>query len=65
MNCTNATMTHAQYVHRHRFRTRAEARLKIATWIFYNTRRRHSACEGMSPIHNERFMVEARRPEAA
>ena len=56
-----------EYVHRHRFRTRAEARLKIATWIvdFYNTRRRHSACEGMSPIDYERFMTEARRPEAA
>jgi hypothetical protein len=27
-----------EYIHRHRFRTRAEARLKIATWIvdFYN-----------------------------
>ena len=30
-----------EYIHRHRFATRAEARLKIATWItdFYNTRR--------------------------
>jgi putative transposase len=56
-----------EYIHRHRFRTRAEARLKIATWIvdFYNARRRHSACEGMSPIDYERFMAEARRAEAA
>jgi putative transposase len=56
-----------EYIHRHRFRTRAEARLKIATWIvdFYNTRRRHSACDGMSPIDYERLMAEARRPEAA
>jgi len=56
-----------EYVHRHRFRTRAEARLKIATWIvdFYNTRRRHSACDGMSPIDYEQLMAEARRPEAA
>jgi transposase InsO family protein len=56
-----------EYTHRHRFRTRAEARLKIATWIvdFYNTRRRHSACDGMSPIDYERLMAEARRPEAA
>jgi putative transposase len=56
-----------EYIHRHRFRTRAEARLKIATWIvdFYNTRRRHSACDGMSPIEYERWMAEARRPEAA
>src|SRR6266542_2767364 len=56
-----------EYIHRHRSRTRAEARLRIATWIvdFYNTRRRHSACDGMSPIDYERFMAEARRPEAA
>ncbi|MDX6331167.1 MAG: putative transposase [Streptomycetaceae bacterium] len=34
-----------EYIHRHRFGTRAEARIKIATWVtgFYNTRRRHSA----------------------
>jgi putative transposase len=56
-----------EYVHRHRFRTRAEARLKIATWIvdFYNVHRRHSACDGLSPIDYERFMAEARRAEAA
>ena len=56
-----------EYIHRHRFRTRAEARLKIATWIvdFYNSRRRHSACDGMSPIEYERFMAEARGAEAA
>ena len=56
-----------EYIHRQHFRTRAEARLKIATWIvdFYNTRRRHSACDGMSPIEYERFMAEARGAEAA
>ncbi len=56
-----------EYIHRHRFRTRAEARLKIATWIvdFYNTTRRHSACEGMSPIDYERYMAEARGARAA
>jgi putative transposase len=56
-----------EYVHRQRFRTRAEARLRIATWIvdFYNTRRRHSACDGMSPIEYERYMAEARGAEAA
>lgn len=56
-----------EYIHRHRFRTRTEARLKISTWIvdFYNLRRRHSACDGMSPINYERFMAEARRAEAA
>ena len=48
-----------EYIHRHRFRTRAEARLKIATWItdFYNPRRRHSVCDGMSPIDYERSMT--------
>ncbi len=56
-----------EYIHRHRFRTRAEARLKISTWIvdFYNTRRRHSACDGRSPNDYERFMAEAKRAEAA
>jgi transposase InsO family protein len=56
-----------EYIHRHHFRTRAEARLKIATWIvdFYNTKRRHSACDGMSPIDYERFMAEARGATAA
>lgn len=50
-----------EYIHRQRFTTRAEARYKIATWIveFYNPRRRHSTCEGMSPINYERHMAEA------
>jgi putative transposase len=56
-----------EYIHRRRFRTRAEARLKIATWIvdFYNVRRRHSACDGMSPVNYERYMAEARGAQAA
>jgi transposase InsO family protein len=56
-----------EYIHRHRFRSRAEARLKIATWIvdYYNRRRRHSACQRRSPIDYERFTAEARRAEAA
>src|SRR5262249_14150827 len=56
-----------EYIHRHGFRTRAEARLKIATWIvdFFNARRRHSACDGLSPIDYEHFMAEARRAQAA
>ncbi|MER7899516.1 hypothetical protein ABTX62_26215 [Streptomyces sp. NPDC096046] len=43
-------------VHRHTFRTRTEARIKIATWItdFYNTRRLHSVCGFKSPIDYER-----------
>ncbi|MGY4920675.1 hypothetical protein ACWD9K_36985 [Streptomyces sp. 900116325] len=44
-----------EYVHRHTFVTRAEARIKIATWItnFYNTRRLHSICGFKSPIDYE------------
>ena len=56
-----------EYVHRRRFTTRAEARLKIATWIvdFYNTRRRHSACDGLSPADYERITAQANQAEAA
>ncbi|WP_442931206.1 hypothetical protein [Micromonospora sp. NBC_00389] len=45
-----------EYVHRRQFRSRTEARLKIATWItdFYNRRRRHSVCDWRSPIDDER-----------
>ncbi len=45
-----------EYVHRHAFRTRTEARIKIATWItdFYNARRLHSVCDFKSPIDYER-----------
>ncbi|WP_461111211.1 IS3 family transposase [Streptomyces chlorus] len=44
-----------EYVHRHTFRTRTEARIRIATWItdFYNTRRLHSVCGFKSPIDYE------------
>jgi transposase InsO family protein len=58
----NSTLK-VEYVYRQRFRTRAEARLKIATWItdFYNTRRRHSANEGLPPITFERQMIEKRQ----
>jgi putative transposase len=56
-----------EYIHRHRFITRTEARIRISTWIvdFYNLRRRHSACDGISPIEYEHLMAEARRTEAA
>ena len=49
------------------FATRAEARLKISTWIvdFYNLRRRHSTCDGKSPIDYEHFMAEAWESQAA
>jgi putative transposase len=56
-----------EYVHRRQFRTRAEARLKIATWItdFYNHRRRHSVCDGQSPIDYERSTARALEAQAA
>jgi putative transposase len=39
-----------EYVHRCRFTTRTRARPKVATLIvdFYNTRRRHSTCDGLA-----------------
>ena len=44
-----------EYVHRHTFATRTEARIRIATWItdFYNARRLHSVCGFKSPIDYE------------
>lgn len=44
-----------EYVHRHRFASRSEARLKIATWTtdFYNTRRIQSTCDFVSPVDFE------------
>ncbi|MFI6604857.1 integrase core domain-containing protein [Nonomuraea sp. NPDC050536] len=56
-----------EFVHRQHFRTRAEARLKIATWItdFYNTRRRHSANGGLPPVIYERQMIEKRQASTA
>jgi putative transposase len=62
----NSTLK-VEYVHRQRFRTRAEARLKIATWIvdFYNTQRRHSANDGLPPVTFERQMIEKRQASTA
>ncbi|MEV5743482.1 IS3 family transposase [Microbispora rosea] len=56
-----------EYVHRQRFQTRAEARIKVATWIvdFYNTRRRHSANDGLPPVTFECLMIEKRQASAA
>ncbi|WP_405910223.1 integrase core domain-containing protein [Streptomyces sp. NBC_00828] len=52
-----------EYIHRSRFATRTEDRLKIATWItgFYNPRRRHSAAGGLPPEKFERIISEARK----
>ncbi|MDM4720859.1 hypothetical protein QTQ03_15135 [Micromonospora sp. WMMA1363] len=56
-----------EYIHRHQFRNRTEARLKIATGItdFYNRRRRHSACDWRSPIDYERSETRALEAQAA
>jgi hypothetical protein len=50
-------------VGRQTFKTRAEARIKISTWIadFYNTSRRHTANDGLAPITFEPHMAETRR----
>jgi putative transposase len=42
------------------FATRAAARAKVAAWIGdYNTHRRHSACQMMSPVNYERALAAA------
>ncbi|MEU2835486.1 IS3 family transposase, partial [Streptomyces lavendulae] len=53
-----------EYVHRHRFATRTEARLKTATWIadFYSTRRRHSRAGGLPPAEFEQIIRQQRNP---
>ncbi|MDQ1051732.1 integrase core domain-containing protein [Streptomyces sp. V4I2] len=52
------------YIHRHTFATRTEARLKATTWIadFYNTKRHHSAAGWKPPVEFERIIQEARAP---
>jgi len=52
-----------EFVHRRTIATRAEARLRIATWIsdFHNTRTRHSKAGGLPPVEFERLMREARK----
>jgi len=56
-----------EYVHRHTFATRTEARLRIATWItgFYNTRRRHSAAGGHPHQRGEHAHCQPERPPLA
>jgi transposase InsO family protein len=62
----NSTLK-VEFVHRHRLATRAEARIKVATWIadFYNTTRRHSANDGLAPITYEHQMAERRKASTA
>jgi transposase InsO family protein len=51
----NSTLK-TEFVHRRAFATRADARRQIGAWIdqFYNHRRRHSWCGGVSPVELER-----------
>lgn len=53
-------------VHRHRFKTKDEARFAIFRYIevFYNPHRRHSSLGNLSPAEFER-RLEQRRPQAA
>ena len=50
-----------ELVHRRRYPTRTAARAEVGAWIanFYNARRRHSACGGLSPIDYERLITTA------
>jgi len=50
----NSTLK-TEYVYRRSFTTREQARVELGRWIdrFYNTRRRHSWCNGRSPIDYE------------
>jgi transposase InsO family protein len=61
----NSTLK-VEFVHRQHFRTRAEARIRISTWIvdFYNTSRRHSANGGLAPIPFEHQVAEPRTSAA-
>ncbi|MFC6930552.1 IS3 family transposase [Actinomadura yumaensis] len=63
---SNSTLK-VEFVHRQHFTTRAQARIKVATWTadFYNTHRRHSANDRLAPITFERPMAEARRISTA
>jgi putative transposase len=47
-----------ELVHRRQFATRTAARAEIGAWVsgFYNTRRRHSACGGISPVAYEQLI---------
>jgi transposase InsO family protein len=51
-----------EHIHRQHFRTREETRAKISNEIltFYNRRRHHRACDGMSPHDYEQFILQAR-----
>lgn len=50
----NSTLK-TEFVYRHAFATRADARRQIGAWIdqFYNHRRRHTWCQGTPPVEYE------------
>lgn len=60
----NSTLK-TEFVHRRFFATRAQARQQIGAWIetFYNARRRHSWCGGISPITYERHYQQAQQDQ--
>jgi putative transposase len=62
----NSTLK-VEFAHQQTFMTRAEARIKISTWIadFYNTPSRHTTNDGLVPITFERQMAEKRRASTA
>jgi len=62
----NACRDSKECVHRHRFKTRDEARFEIFRYIegFYNPHRRHSSLGNLSPAEFER-RLEQRRLQAA
>ncbi len=62
----NSTLK-TEFVHRRFFATRARARQQIGAWIetFYNARRRHSWCGGVSPITFEGYTQQDQQRSAA
>ncbi|MFD0883231.1 transposase [Streptosporangium algeriense] len=62
----NATLK-VEFAYRHRFATRAEARLRVATWIadFYNTQRQYGATDGLPPLVYEQQTTAARAATTA